>query len=229
MSKLRRYKPHTLSNLRETLNPRCVRDYGHSETFAQLTNVDMRFGTIKEEGNDVDLSQSTYLSFLNKVDRDLRRRAFHQFIKSLTITNTASPSAPGPRCGQTFLRENPELPVRTRSIAFGDNIGCGLRQSDRDCSKIFPSSVITTCAREVLQLHEIHQYDTFVPLVQRFKPMSVSMKQSKSSLRRCILSAPNTLRPSEMDFAPAGSTVTRLRGREAGHSPLPVTATLRLS
>ncbi len=79
--KLRRYKPHTLSEPEErllTLGGPVIR--GHSETFSQLTNVDMKFGAlINEEGREVALSQSNYLSFLHKKDRDLRRRAFHQF------------------------------------------------------------------------------------------------------------------------------------------------------
>jgi oligoendopeptidase F len=55
---------------------------GHSETFSQLTNVDMKFGVLTaEDGQEVALSQSTYLSFLQKEDRDLRRRAFHQFLQ----------------------------------------------------------------------------------------------------------------------------------------------------
>ncbi len=81
LSKLRRYKPHTLSEPEErllTLGAPVI--HGHSETFSQLTNVDMKFGAlINEDGQEVALSQSTYLSFLHKKDRDLRRRAFHQF------------------------------------------------------------------------------------------------------------------------------------------------------
>ena len=80
LSRLRRYRPHTLSESEErllTLGAPAMR--GHSETFSQLTNVDMKFGVLAaQDGQEVALSQSTYLSFLHKEDRDLRRRAFHQ-------------------------------------------------------------------------------------------------------------------------------------------------------
>src|SRR6266478_5857674 len=49
--KLRRYKPHTLSEREErllTLGAPVIR--GHSDTFSQLTNVDMKFGSLLEEG-----------------------------------------------------------------------------------------------------------------------------------------------------------------------------------
>jgi oligoendopeptidase F len=78
--KLRRYKPHTLSEREErllTLGAPVIR--GHSDTFSQLTNVDMKFGSLNVEGQELELSQSSYFSFLNNRDRDLRRKAFHQF------------------------------------------------------------------------------------------------------------------------------------------------------
>src|SRR4029077_355630 len=78
LRKLRRYKPHTLSEPEErllTLSAPVI--HGHSETFSQLTNVDMKFGAlIDKDGQEIALSQSAYLSFLHKKDRDLRRRAF---------------------------------------------------------------------------------------------------------------------------------------------------------
>jgi len=78
--KLRRYKPHTLPEREErllTLAAPVIR--GHSDTFSQLTNVDMKFGSLSAEGQELELSQSSYFSFLNNRDRDLRRKAFHQF------------------------------------------------------------------------------------------------------------------------------------------------------
>ena len=47
LSRLRRYKPHTLSEPEErllTLGATVIR--GHSDTFSQLTNVDMKFGLL---------------------------------------------------------------------------------------------------------------------------------------------------------------------------------------
>ena len=81
LRKLRRLKPHTLSAAEErllALGHSALR--GHSETFSQLTNVDMKFGTITDEnGVDRELSQSSYSSFLVKRDHELRKKAFHQF------------------------------------------------------------------------------------------------------------------------------------------------------
>ncbi|MBV9672215.1 MAG: oligoendopeptidase F, partial [Verrucomicrobia bacterium] len=74
LKKLRRYKQHTLSQSEErllALSAPAIR--GHSETFAQLTNVDMKFGTLEDEDRQlIELSQSTYSSLLHRPNRDLR-------------------------------------------------------------------------------------------------------------------------------------------------------------
>lgn len=81
LRKLRRLKPHTLTASEErllALGQSAVR--GHSETFSQLTNVDMKFGElIDDKGVQRTLTQSSFSSFLVKRDAELRRRAFHQF------------------------------------------------------------------------------------------------------------------------------------------------------
>jgi len=51
----------------------------HLSRQAELTNLLTKFGSLIVEGQELELSQSSYFSFLNNKDRDLRRKAFHQF------------------------------------------------------------------------------------------------------------------------------------------------------
>jgi len=66
LKKLRRLKPHTLSASEErllALGSAATR--GHGETFSQLTNVDMKFGTVRDStGQERELTQSSFSSFL---------------------------------------------------------------------------------------------------------------------------------------------------------------------
>src|SRR5260370_385661 len=125
MRKLRRYKPHTLSEPEErllTLGAPVIR--GHSETFSQLTNVDMKFGAlINEDGQEVALSQSAYLSFLHKKDRDLRRKAFHQFYQEFDDHkySLASALASSVRA-DVFSGKIRNYPSAREASLFGDNI-----------------------------------------------------------------------------------------------------------
>ncbi len=81
LHKLRRMKPHVLSEPEERLLALGnVALSGYDDTFSQLTDVDMKFGALTDEtGREKPLTQSSFSSFLVKRDPELRKRAFHQF------------------------------------------------------------------------------------------------------------------------------------------------------
>jgi oligoendopeptidase F len=170
LSKLRRYKPHTLSEPEErllTLGAPVI--HGHSETFSQLTNVDMKFGAlINEDGQEVALSQSTYLSFLHKKDRDLRRNAFHQFYQEFNDHkySLASALASSVRA-DVFSAKIRNYPSAREASLFGDNIPVAVY--DNLIATVRRNLPVLQeyydLGQEVLKLNDIHQYDTFVPLV----------------------------------------------------------------
>ena len=170
LSKLRRYKPHTLSEPEErllTLGAPVI--HSHSEIFSQLTNVDMKFGAlINEDGQEVALSQSAYLSFLHKKDRDLRRRAFHQFYQEFDDHkySLASALASSVRA-DVFSAKIRNYPSAREASLFGDNIPVAVYDNlIATVRKNLPVlQQYYDLRQEVLKLNDIHQYDTFVPLV----------------------------------------------------------------
>ena len=174
LGKLRRFRPHTLSEPEErllTLSAPVLR--GHSETFSQLTNVDMKFGAlVDEEGREVALSQSTYLSFLHRQDRDLRRRAFHQFYQEFADHqySLASALASSVRA-DVFSAKIRNYPSAREASLFEDNIPVAVY--DNLIATVRKSLPVLheyyELRREVLKLPEIHQYDTFVPLVPKIQ------------------------------------------------------------
>jgi oligoendopeptidase F len=170
LSRLRRYKPHTLSEPEErllTLGAPVIR--GHSETFSQLTNVDMKYGFLTTgDGQEIVLSQSTYLSFLHKQDRDLRRRAFHQFYQEFDDHkySLASALASSVRA-DVFSAKIRNYPSALHTSLFGDNIPVAVY--DNLIATVRKNLPVLheyyDLRRELLNLEDIHQYDTFVPLV----------------------------------------------------------------
>ena len=80
LHKIRRMRAHVLSEREERLLALgAVAMNGYDDAFSQLTNVDMKFGVLRDaQGHERPLTQSTYSSFLLKRDGDIRRRAFHQ-------------------------------------------------------------------------------------------------------------------------------------------------------
>jgi hypothetical protein len=89
LRKLRRRKPHTLTAGEERLMALgSAAVTGHRETFSQLTNVDMRFGSLKDgEGRERELTQSSFSSFLQQEDPTVRKAAFHQFYKEFSFNS----------------------------------------------------------------------------------------------------------------------------------------------
>jgi oligoendopeptidase F len=168
--RLRRYKPHTLSEPEErllTLGGPVIR--GHSDTFSQLTNVDMKFGVLTTgDGQEIALSQSTYLSFLHKPDRDLRQRAFRQFYQEFEDHkfSLASALASSVRAG-VFSAKIRNYPSARHASLFGDNIPVAVY--DNLIGTVRKNLPVLheyyDLRRELLKVDEIHQYDTFVPLV----------------------------------------------------------------
>ena len=172
--RLRRYKPHTLSESEErllTLGAPVIR--GHSDTFSQLTNVDMKFGVLTtKDGQEIALSQSTYSSFLHKQDRDLRRRAFHQFYQEFEDHkfSLASALASSVRA-DVFSAKIRNYPSARHASLFGDNIPVAVY--DNLIATVRKNLPVLheyyDLRRELLKLEDIHQYDTFVPLVREIQ------------------------------------------------------------
>lgn len=170
LERLRRFKPHTLGENEERLLAMSSQPLdGHEETFSQLTNVDLKFGLITDtQGRQVELSQSSFGSFLVKPDRDLRQRAFHQFYHQFadhkfTLASTLASSVrtdvfrakarnyPSARAAALFRNNIP--------IAVYDNLVATVR------GNLGPLYRYYELRRRALGIGEIHHYDTYVPLV----------------------------------------------------------------
>ena len=91
--KLRRYKPHTLSEREErllTLGDPVIR--GHSDVFSQLTNVDMKFGSLNVEGRELAALPKQLLLLPQPPGIEICAvKLFTSFTRSSMITNTALP------------------------------------------------------------------------------------------------------------------------------------------
>jgi len=174
LRKLRRRKLHTLSSAEErllALGSSAVR--GHSETFSQLTNVDMLFGTLKDsEGNERELTQSSFSSFLQQRDPAVRKSAFHQFYKEFSEHRfTLASSLANSVRADVFYARARNYPSAREAALFADDVP----------TTIYDNLITTVrgnldalfryfeLRRRVLKLEEIHHYDTYVTMVENVK------------------------------------------------------------
>ena len=81
LSKILRYKPHILSDSEEKLLAmQAEANQTARKAFSSLTDVDMDFGTVKTKEGEIPLSQSSYASFMINPDREIRKKAYTQFL-----------------------------------------------------------------------------------------------------------------------------------------------------
>ena len=170
LEKLRRFKPHILSEAEERLLALGASSLsGHRETFGQLTNIDMQFGVIKDEnGQEVTLSQSTYSSFLYKRDQAVRSAAFHQFYQEFsdhryTIASTLASSVKA----DVFRARARNYPSALEAALFSDRIPVSIYDNliASVHANLEPLQRYYDLRKRVLKLDTIHQYDTYVPMV----------------------------------------------------------------
>lgn len=174
LRKLRRRKKHTLTAAEErllALGSSAVR--GHSETFSQLTNVDMLFGKLKDEdGNERELTQSSFSSFLQQRDPSVRKAAFHQFYKEFSEHRfTLASSLANSVRADVFYARARNYPSAREAALFADDVS----------TTIYDNLISTVrgnldalfryfeLRRRVLKLEEIHHYDTYVTMVGNVK------------------------------------------------------------
>ena len=93
---------------------------GPDEIFSQLTNVDFRFGTVKDEdGSEIELSHGTFASLLQRPSADVRRTAWKQYYTefeqhAFSLAATLASSVKG----DVFRSKARKHPARGRSRFF---------------------------------------------------------------------------------------------------------------
>jgi len=174
LRKLRRRKLHTLSAAEErllALGSSAVR--GHSETFSQLTNVDMLFGTLKDaEGNDRELTQSSFSSFLQQSDPAVRKVAFHQFYKEFSEHRfTLASSLANSVRADVFYARARNYPSAREAALFADDVPVTIYDNLISTVRGNLDALFRyfELRRRVLKLEEIHHYDTYVTMVENVK------------------------------------------------------------
>src|SRR5438045_8024360 len=174
LHKLRRMKPHVLSEPEERiLALGSVALSGYDDTFSQLTDVDMKFGGMTDEtGREKPLTQSSFSSFLVKRDAHLRKRAFHQFYTEFQDHQyTLAASLAYSIKADIFRARARHYSSALEAALFPDDVSVsvydGLITAVR--ANLKPLFRYFELRRRVLGLHELHHYDTYVPLVKEIE------------------------------------------------------------
>ena len=93
LSRIRRYKPHTLSDSEERILALSAQvTAGPGETASAFRNADIRFPSIKDaEGNELVVTQGSYIPLMESPDRNVRKAAFESLYHTFeSFRNTSA-------------------------------------------------------------------------------------------------------------------------------------------
>jgi oligoendopeptidase F len=164
-------KPHTLTKEKEELLA-FMSDalYAPEKIYSMLSDADMKFPNIKDEnGNDVELSEANYISYLNSKDRRVRKDAFDTlFGVYYKFKNTIAASL-------SSAMKNLVLNAKIRNYSSSleaslkpNNIPVDVYSNLIDAINKNLKSLhrYVRIKKKLLGLYEIHMYDLYVPLIE---------------------------------------------------------------
>ncbi len=170
LERLVRYKPHTLGSSEERLlaMQSQMADVAH-HTFGQLTDADLKFGMIKnEEGETVELSHSSFSALLHSPKRSVRQKAFHQYYDVFqghenALAATLSGSV---QCDVYYAKARGYDSAIAGSL-FSDNVPQSVYDNLITAVRSRQPAIsrYLELRRRKMRLKELHQYDTYVPIL----------------------------------------------------------------
>ncbi len=170
LERINRYRKHTLSQPEENL----LAMQGEmaqtaSKAFRQLNDADLKFGElVNEKGETVELTNASFSSFLISPNRDVRKRAFHQYYKQFHgHENTLSATLAGSIHSDIYYAKARNYQSARESSLFADkvpisvydNLIAAVRKRLPEVHSYFDMR------RRKMGLDDIHHYDTYVPIL----------------------------------------------------------------
>lgn len=163
-------KPHILSKQVEELMA-SVSDCldAPSNIHSMLTNADMKFPVIKDEkGNNVELTEGNYSSFIRSRNRDVRETAFKAlFGEYKKLENTLASSLTSSIKNFIFNSKTRKYTSALEASLKPNNIPLEVYYNSIDTVNKNIKSLhrYVTLKKKLLGLNDIHMYDLYVPVV----------------------------------------------------------------
>lgn len=195
LARIRRYRPHILGEGEERILALVGPVLGGpDEIFSQLTNVDFRFGKVKDEdGSEVELSHGTFASFLQRRDAKVRRQAWSQYYTEFAEhASTLAASLAAAVKGNVFrAKARRHAGARAQSL-FPDRVPGSVydRLVATVRANLKPLQKYHRLRKKVLGLTELRAADLQVPLVDK-----VQKKTSFGEAARLVVAACRPLGP----------------------------------
>ncbi len=169
LERIIRYKPHTLSTNEERLialqtemsqTPRLV--------FDQLTDADLKFGTLTVDGETLELSHGSFMLCLEHPDRDVRKTAFHQYYAEFQDhANTLTATLGGSIKQDVYYTKARNYSSARTAALFPDKVPESVYDNLISAVRAHLPAVhkYYEVRRRAMKLDAIHMYDIYTPIL----------------------------------------------------------------
>lgn len=165
-----RYKDHTLSENEEKVISLASNAFGTGhDVFYNFDNADISLGNIHDEnGNEVELTNSNYIKYMNSRNRDVRIDAFnHMYDYFKKFKNTLAASYNGHIKENFFMSNIRKYESPLVESLFGDSIDKKVYETliNTIHSKMNVMYDYLDLRKKALGYDELHMYDIYVDII----------------------------------------------------------------
>lgn len=165
-----RYKPHTLSHKEEHLLALGSEVLGApGRIFGQLNDADMRFGSMEVDGEEREITHSTYSLFLKHNNREIREKAYRQYYAAYdSHRHTIAASLTGSVKKDVYYARVKKFGSAREQALFSDNVETAVYDAliDSVSKGLGPLHRYYELRKTKLGLDEAFIFDTYVPIVE---------------------------------------------------------------
>ena len=170
LERLLRYKPHTLGEKEERLLAmQTETNQTPRNVFDQLTDADLKFGEIEvEPGRVIELSHASFIVCLERPDREVRKKAFHQYYKSFADhANTLAVTLAGSVKQDVYHARVRNYSSARAAALFPDNVPGAVYDNLLAAVRANLPAVhkYYQVRRRAMKLPDVHMYDIYVPIL----------------------------------------------------------------
>ncbi|GAB5405399.1 MAG: oligoendopeptidase F [Aureliella sp.] len=170
LERIARFRDHTLSdNEEKLLAMQGEMAQTADKVFRGLNDADLKFGSVKnEDGEEVELTNSTFSQFLISPDREVRSTAFHQYYEQFAAhENTLAATLSGSIHGDVYYARARNYAGSLDAALFPDNVPAAVYDNLTKAvrSQLPAVHKYFDFRRRAMKLDDIHHYDTYVPII----------------------------------------------------------------
>ena len=178
-----RYKEHVLNEKEEKIIAQAANAFGTGhDVFYNFDNADINLGTIHDEdGNEVELTNSNYIKYMNSRNREVRIDAFnHMYNYFKSFKNTLAASYTGQIKENFFMSKVKKYESPLAASLFNDSIDKKVYETliNTIHNKMDAMYDYMELRKKALGYDELHMYDVYVDIINS-KEKNIPFEEGK--------------------------------------------------